>query len=123
MQHSCFRLEKQHVGQKTLRIEGRRVRLPFRIRTEDIGREVCFTPNGAIRLSALQITADQYPYIHEICRSMSLHPVQHVLHRKYAIGDPQEEYEVTPWFVSVVELEGFLRRHFGAYRPVSSMVQ
>ena len=116
-------LQKQHFGRKTIKALGRRIRLPFRVRLGDIGRRIEFKKDGTVQLSELRVTADSHPFVHAICRTTNLHPVQHVIHRRYAIGDPSTEYEITPWFDTLLELEQYSRRHLGDYCPVSGMVQ
>jgi hypothetical protein len=123
MYRACFCLEKHHVGKTVIRIHGRRVRLGFRVREEDVGRGFFFTADRILQLSEIAVTADLYPCIHAICSSLNLNPVQHVVHRKYAIGDPEHEYEVTPWFATIIDLEKWCSRNSGAYFPQSRMVQ
>jgi hypothetical protein len=118
-----FCVTKDHIGRKTIRVYGRRVRLPFRVRTEDVGRRICFAADGTVQLTDIEITAERYPHIHAICSSINLSPVQPVMHRLYAIGDPEHEYEVTPWFATITDLEKWCSRNFGAYFPQIRMAQ
>jgi hypothetical protein len=118
-----FTIEERHVGKKVFRAFGKRWRLGFTIRPEDVGRRVYRKANGEIAFEDLRVTSEAYPCIHAICSSLNLNPVQHVMHRKYAIGNPEDEYEVTPWFVRIIDLERWCSRNFGAYFPQSRMVQ
>jgi hypothetical protein len=123
MDTNQFVLESWHIGHKTIRVCGRRVRLPFRVKAEDVGRHICFTVDGTLHLSDIEVTFERFPCMHAICRATNLRPMQHIVHRRYAIGDPEKEYEMTPWFTTITGLEQYCRRFIGAYLPQRGAVQ
>ena len=109
-------LQEKHVGGKVIRAFGKRWRLGFRVRPEDVGRRIYRTEEGGIELEDQWEDRGLCPSIFEICSHLNLDLLQGISDETYALGESRPDGAVTPWFETIDELELYCEENLDAFR-------